>query len=239
MPTGWWYQLTIMVNQVVNVLSYLNLFSLLIPISIGFWRWPRLNTSLRIAWAGLLIYFLLFSLSMLMALGLVKLPYVHSFEFINYALAGLFGAAFTTCYALAVPNGLPRVAIIGLGTVGAVGILAELIWRLDDITVSPWAIPVQTVINTIIPIIYLHQLTRTSTVSLLTVPLFWISLGRLVSSLLSTLYDSLRVPMAESSRDLLMQWLCFQLALMVGCNIIYGIGFWKARRTEPALGLRA
>ncbi len=228
-----------MINQVVHVLSYLNLFSLLIPISIGLWRWPRLNTSLRVAWAGLLIYFLLFSLSMLMALGFVKLPFINSLELVTYALAGLFGGAFATCYALAVPGGLPRVAIVGLGTLGAVGILAELIWRLDDITVSPWAIPVQTVINTIIPMIYLHQLTRTSTVSLLTVPLFWISIGRLVSSLLSTLYDSLRLPMAESSRDLLFQWLCFQLALMVGCNIIYGIGLWKARRAEPALGQHA
>lgn len=216
-----------MSGQVLTFLSYANLFSLLIPISIGLWRWSSLSASLRFAWAGLLVYFLLFLLSMLVAMGYVSRFY--NVEFISYPIAGLFGSAFVVCYALAVPKRVARVAIITLGLVGGTGILIEMMGQSGNQSMSQWAIPVQTVINTIIPLIYLHYLTRTSIVSLLTVPLFWISVGRLISSLLSTLYDSLRVSMAESSRDLLIQWLCFQLAITIVCHFIYGIGLWKAR----------
>ena len=216
-----------MSGQVLSFLYYANLFSLLIPISVGLWRWPSLTTSLRFAWAGLLVYFLLFSLSMLIALGYVS--HVYNVELISYPISGLFGAAFIVCYALAVPKRVARLAIIALGLVGATGIVVEMVGRSGNQAMSQWAIPVQTVINTIVPLIYLHYLTRTSTVSLLSVPLFWISMGRLISSLLSTLYDSLRVSMAESSRDLLIQWFCFQLVVTIVCHFIYGLGFWKAR----------
>ncbi|MEZ0484912.1 hypothetical protein [Fibrella aquatica] len=203
---------------------------MLIPIGIGLYRWTALGASLRFAWASLLAYFLLLALSMALATNYLVLPYTNAPEYVIYAMATLFGLGFAVCYALAVPPGISRKSIVGLETVALLGIGIELTFSAASTPVSQWAIPLQTVINTIIPLIYLYFLTQTSTSSLLTVPLFWISTGRLVSSLLSTLYDSLRVPMAESSRELLIQWLCFQFTVVILCNLVYALGFWKTRQ---------
>jgi hypothetical protein len=216
-------------NQALTILSYINLASLLIPIGIGGQRWAKFVVSLRFAWAGLFSYFLLFLFSVLVAFRIVPLPAL-TILYVNYLNPALFGLAFAGCYAVAVPRGPSRWAILVLGGVGLFGIAAELLPSLATPAESRWSVPLQTVINTLIPLLFLHQLTRTATKgSLLDVPLFWISLGRLVSSMLSTLYDSLKVPLAESSDRLLMQWLCFQFIVTILCNLVYGYGFWKVR----------
>ena len=216
-----------MSTSLLLLLSYLNLFSLLIPIGIGLFRWSYLSTSLRIAWAGLLSYFLLFSLSMLQPMGY----FPFDSRYISYAMPLLFGAAFTGCYALAVTDKPSRRLILGLGLIGLTSLLIEATLKLNELTVSTIAIPIQTIINTIIPLIYLRYVTQTATTSLLAIPLFWITMGRLVSSLTSTLYDALRGPMIESSRELLINWLLCQLCITIVCNVVYGIGFWKIRRS--------
>lgn len=214
-----------MTTQFLYLLGTVNLFSLLVPIGAGLLQWRLLTASLRFAWAGLAVYFILFAA----AFWLSYQPTDIGNLFLEYWIAGLFGASFILCYGLAIPAGWQRQLLWGLGATGIIGLLIEayMLARLHQI--SQWAIPVQTVINTIAPLIYLNHLTRTATKSLRLIPLFWISIGRLISSTLSTLYDALHAPMAESSRELLMQWLCFQLCVTIACNFLYAYGFWKAR----------
>jgi hypothetical protein len=214
-----------MAIQLLHLLGYINLFSLLIPIGIGLLRWRELSVSLRFAWAGLTAYFLLF----LASFGLSIWPIGMGNLFLDYWIAGLFGIAFVFCYCLAVPAGWQRQLIWLLGAIGVIGLITEAILLARSSEISQWAIPLQTVINTIVPLIYLNYLTRSTAISVRFVPLFWISIGRLISSTLSTLYDALHAPMAESSRDLLIQWLCFQISITIACNFLYGYGFWKAR----------
>lgn len=215
-----------MANPLLYFMSCVNLLSLLIAVGIGLWRWALLSASLRFAWAGLLSYFLLFGVQVVAALTETKLNYTLT----NYAITACFGAAFALCFALAVPPGRSRRLILGLGALGFTGLVAEAAGLTEGLPVTRLATPFQTIINTLLPLIYLRYLTRTARSSLLLVPLFWISVGRLVSSLSSTLYDVLETPLAESSRELLIQWQYLRFAITSGCNLVYAFGFWKTKR---------
>jgi hypothetical protein len=217
-----------MLPQILTALFYSNIGTLLIPLGMGLFRWKTLSGSLRYAWAALFVYLLSMCLTLVTMHKLIVLP-TNSPEYIIYVTAILFGLGFAVCYVLAMPPGRARQVIIGLEAVAIAGIGVEMAMQAAESPISQWSVALQTVISTIITLIYLRYLTRHTPHSLLTVPLFWISIARLTSTLLSTLYDALRVPIAESAPDWLLPWMCFQFAISILCNLVYGYGFWKAR----------
>jgi hypothetical protein len=217
-----------MLTQILTALVYLNTGTLLVPVGVGLYRWKRLSGSLRFAWAALLVYLLSMGLSLAAMHKFIILP-ANGPEYIIYVTAILYGLAFALCYALAVPAGRLRWAILGLETAAVGGMLLEMTIFSAETPISKWSVPLQTVISTIITLIYLRHLTRQPSGSLLAVPLFWVSMSHLIGALLATLYDALRVPLAESAPDLLLPWMCFQFAISILCSLVYGFGFWKAR----------
>jgi hypothetical protein len=217
-----------MLTQILTTLVYLNTGTLLVPVGVGVYRWKRLSGSLLLVWAALLVYLLSMGLSLAAMHKFIILP-ANGPEYIIYITAILYGLAFALCYALAVPPGRLRWLILGLETAAIVGMGLEMTLFAGPTPISQWSVPLQTVISTIITLIYLRYLTRHATNSLLTEPLFWISASHLVGALLATLYDALRIPIAESAPDLLIPWMCFQFTISILCNLVYGYGFWKAR----------
>lgn len=214
-----------MLKQLVYTLSYLNSASLLLPLGVGLWRWKGLGPALKLSWAALLAYFLLFLLSLLIVWfdvgrsDTLGLPYL---------IAGSFGGFFSLAYWSLMPAGRRRVAVGALGGLGLLGILTEALIQGRFAQSSQWSVPLQTVLTTVICLLYLHQLLRQTRVSLLRVPFFWITISLLISSVLGTFYDAFRNLMLASSIELLMGWLCFQLGVTIVCNGLYAIGFNKA-----------
>lgn len=211
-----------MLESLIYALAYTNIGTLMIPVGIGLARWSVLTIPLRFAWAGLMSHLLLFLLSLLM----IKLRLGPN-AFIAYLLSGSVGGLFTVCFALAVPAGGRRWAVAGLGILGLTGLLVEAVGQNRLTQTSLWSIPLETVISTIIILLYLYYLIRATTVSLLTLPLFWLSIGRLSGALISTVYDALHTQILDSSRELALQWMAFQFLISVGCNVLFSIGFWK------------
>lgn len=218
-----------MLESFIYALAYTNIGTLMIPVGIGLARWRLLTVPLRFAWGGLLSHLLFFLLSLL----ILKLR-LGSTLFIEYLLSGSVGGLFAVCFALAVPAGGRRWIIAGLGTLGLAGLLVEAVGQNRLMQTSLWSVPLETVISTIIILLYLHYLIRTTTVSLLIVPLFWLSIGRLAGALISTVYDALHAQILDSSRELALQWMAFQLLVSIGCNVLFCVGFWKVRTTRPS-----
>lgn len=208
-------------------LAYLNAATLAGVVGLGLVRWPRLSIGLRLAWGALLSYLILLVLSILSSAGVWN---IGSNLFLEYLIPALFGTLFAVCFMLAVPVGPRRWAILGLATIGLMGLLIEAIGQGNAFGFSHWSIPLSTVLNTLITLIFLHYLLRHTTVSLLTLPLFWLSMGRLTSALISTIYDALHAQLMASSRDLLLIWIAFEMVVMIVSNLLYGIGYWKVRK---------
>ncbi|MEZ0610188.1 hypothetical protein ACAW74_16850 [Fibrella sp. WM1] len=214
-----------MLKQLVFILSYLNSATLLLPIGVGLFRWKGLSTALRLSWAALLAYFLLFLLSL--SVVLLRLTPSNTLG-IQYLIAGTFGSFFSLAYWSLIPAGKRRIAVAVLGGLGLLGILTEALIQGRYAQSSQWSVPLQTVLTTLICLLYLHLLLRQTRVSLLRVPFFWITISLLVSSVLGTFYDAFRNLMLASSIELLMGWLCFQLGITILCNGLYAIGFNRA-----------
>jgi hypothetical protein len=216
-----------MLNQLIIVLSYLNSASLLIPIGIGLYRRKAMTPALWMSWAALVAYLLLFLVSFITAKSGIRVNNL----LITYLISGLFGGFFAIAYWLIV-TGWRKKVIGGLGILGIIGTVIEAFVQGKYTEVSQWSVPLQTVLTTLISLIFLHILLRQTRVSLLTVPFFWITGGLLISSVLGTFYDAFRHAMLASSRDLLMLWLCFQLAVTILCNVLYAVGFNRAKRGQ-------
>ena len=213
-----------MLTQLIFALSYLNTASLLIPIGIGLYRRKAMTPALWMSWVALFVYWLLFVVSLTIARFGIHLNSL----LLNYLISGLFGGFFAVAYWLMV-TGWRKTLIGGLGTVGIMSIITEAFVQGKYTEVSQWSVPLQTVLSTLIALIFLHILLRQTRVSLMTVPFFWITMAHLVSALLGTFYDAFRHAMLASSRELLMLWLCFQLAVTIFCSILYAVGFYRAK----------
>jgi hypothetical protein len=214
-----------MLKQVIYILGYLNTASLIIPIGIGLYRRKAMTPALWMVWGALVIYLILFLISLLLS---QFSDYVNSL-IVNYLTSFFFGVPFVVAYWLAVPSGWRKPLIAALGAAGAAGLIIEAVAQDKANDVSIWSIPLQTVLDTFIALIFLHSLLRRTKVSLLTVPLFWITSAFLVTSVLGTVYDAFHHAMLTSSIDLLMLWLCFQLAVTILCNLLYAVGFNLAK----------
>lgn len=216
-----------MLRQLIITLACLNLGTLLFVVGVGLMRWGHLSISLRLIWWALLSYLVVFAISLLTSLGIWQ---IGSNLFLEYLVPAIFGSLFAIGFILEVPPDWRRWAISGLMLICLIALLTESLFQQNFMGFSRWAVPLETILSAFITLIYLQYLLRSTTVSLLVVPLLWISLGRLASGLLSTVYDALHAQLMESSRELLLQFMAFQMAVMIGCNILYGIGYWKVRR---------
>jgi hypothetical protein len=215
-----------MMKTVLYALACLNTGSLVIVVGLGLVRWGQLSRSLRLAWWALLSYLTLFVLSLLSA---SRIWTIGNNLFLEYMIPALFGTLFAIAFALDTPAGWQRWVIGLLAVAGLAGLGSEALWQHNLMGISHWAVPLQTVLNTIITLVYLQNLLGRATGSLLTIPLFWLSMGRLTSALISIIYDALHAQLMASSRDLLLGWIAFQMVVMILANVFYGIGYWKVR----------
>lgn len=217
-----------MLKQLVLTLSYMNGATLLIPIGIGLLHWKALSNELRFSWGAIVSYFLLFTVQ----LAIVFFLKGQNTLIIHYLIAASFGGLFAVAYWVAMPPGWRRMLIGGMGLAGLIAIVVEALVLNQYLQVSQWSVPLQTVLTTLTVLIYLQYLMRQTQVSLLRIPFFWISFGLLISAVLGTIYDAFHHQMLASSRELLMIWLCFQLGVTILCNLLYGVGFNRARNTS-------
>lgn len=215
-----------MSRAIVIFLAYLNAGTLAGVVGLGLVRWSQLSPGLRLTWWALLSYLILLGLSILSSRGVWT---IGNNLFIEYLIPALFGTLFAGCFALAVSAGSRRWVILGLASVGLIGLLIESIFQSNALGFSKWAIPFSTVLNTLITLVFLQYLLRHTLVSLLSLPLFWLSMGRLISTLTSTIYDALHSQLMASSREVLISWIAFQMVVMIVSNVFYGIGYWKVR----------
>lgn len=214
-----------MIVTLVYVLSYLNSATLLAPLGIGWRRRRQLTPALWLSWAALLAYFILFILSLLKALFWPDLQMVQ----FDYLIDGLFGTLFALAFYQLVPSGWRRRLIGGLAGVGLAGLLVEAVGQGRYAQASRWSVSLQTVLMTLITLLYLHLLLRQTRISLLRVPFFWITAGLLITLVLGTFYDAFQGLMLASSPQLMLGWLCFQLSVTILCNGLYAVGFSQVK----------
>ncbi|GAB2561818.1 hypothetical protein [Spirosoma areae] len=216
-----------MLKQLVLTLSYVNGATLLIPIGIGIIHWKNLSNGLRVGWGAIVSYFLFFVLS----LAMVFLWNGKNTTIISYLIAASFGGLFAVAYWLAIPSSWRRTLIAGLAFAGVGGILLEAFVFGHYQQGSQWSVPLQTVLTTLTVLIFLHYIIRQTRISLLRIPFFWISIALLISSVLGTIYDAFQQQMLASSRELFLTWLCVQLGITIFCNLLYGVGFHRAKNS--------
>lgn len=216
-----------MLTSLIYALGYLNSITLLLTIGLGFSRRRQFTPALWLSWMALLAYFILFSASLLKAKYWPALRMTH----FDYLIAGTFGSLFALAFCQLIPPGWRRRLIGGMAALGLAGLLTEAVGQGRHAEISRWSVPLQTVLTTLIALLYLHRLLRQTRVSLLQVPFFWMTAGLLINSVLGTFYDAFSPLMMAASLDLLMGWLCFQLGVTVLCNGLYAVGFNRVGRT--------
>jgi len=214
-----------MLRQLVILLSYVNIGSLLIPIGIGLVRRQKLSPGLWAGWGAIVVYFVLFVIS----LAILQLKSGTNTLLINYLISALFALGFAVAFYLALPPGSRRVVVLVLAAAGLTGIVLEAFVGNRYSEISQWSVPLQTILTTITVLVYLQYLIHETRVSLLTLPFFWLSIGLLISSVLGTMYDLLQQPLMASSREWLLIFICFQLGITIFCNLLYGVGFYRTK----------
>jgi hypothetical protein len=214
-----------MFERLVSVLGYTNLAVLFLPVGLGIYRWPLLNTPLRLVWLALLAYLLLLGLSMLA----VDVPTTWTWlisMLIGYVISALFGVCLNAAFWWLLPPGPARQVVGALTVVGLLAVGVEAIVQGRYAQISQWGVPLHTLTNTLISGYFLYWLLRQTRSMLLQKPFFWITVATFAISLLGTLYDALHGQLMAASGDLFMAWLSFQLGSSSVCVLIYAVGFY-------------
>ncbi len=130
--------------------SYLTSATLLFPVGLGVASWARLSPSLRVLTLGLGGYFVILLLSILASHQ--KWDVGQTF---GYCASLLYGLTFTTVYALAMPPGLKRWLVIGLGAAGIGYELFDMLFLSGTDSLDGFSIPIMTLILVISTLIFL------------------------------------------------------------------------------------
>lgn len=211
--------------------SYLTSATLLFPVGLGVASWSRLSPSLRVLTLGLGGYFVILILSIIASHQ--KWDVGQTF---GYCASLLYGLTFTTVYALAMPPGLKRGLVIGLGAAGIGYELFDMLFLSGTDSLDGFSIPIMTLILVISTLIFLYYLIRYPTENtLMAIPLFWVAGAKLLSGLSNGLLDVFEPQLAVYSQQLLIYLILLTYVILMVCNILYGIGIWKERTRQTRL----
>ena len=202
--------------------------SLFFPVGLGVASWARLSSSFRVLVVGLGCYLIFLSLFYLHRINVISWEWG---PYTKYIFPLLYGVTFTSVYALALPPGRKRWAIVVLGLMACLYLLIDMsvIWGVfskDGLSVI-----MMTLVLVISTLIFLYFLVRYPTErSLLSVPLFWVAGAKLLSGLGNGLLDVFEPQLRIYSDQLLIYMYIFAYVVIIICNILYAVGIWKERQ---------
>lgn len=212
--------------------------SLLITVGLGVVSWTRLSPSFKVLVAGLGCYLIFLIIFYLHRKEVIQWEFR---SYTSYLFALIYGTTFTTLYALALPSGQKRKAIMGLGVVACLYLLADMLVISGLHTKDGPSIILMTIVLIVSTLIFLHYLVVNPTErSLLAVPLFWVATSKLLSGLGNGLFDVFKAQLRAYSDQWLIKTLILVYLVIIVSNILYAVGIWKERRRmDQPLGLRS
>lgn len=212
-------------REVLYAFTYLAWGSLLIPVGLGIWNWSRLSLSFRILTLCLGSYVVILAITYFKTSVLFGWDSGH---FFGYLLSLLFGMTFTTIFALALPTGQKRSTVIILGLAAAIYLLFEMLFIPGIHSREGYSIQCMSGVQIAITLIFLYHLARYPTDhSLLSIPLFWVAGGHLLSGLGGGVLDVFYGQLVVYSHRLLTYFYIFYWVVLIICHILYAVGIWK------------
>lgn len=215
-------------NEFLQYIINVATISLFIPVGLGVAGWSRLSSSFKVLVVGLGCYLMFLSLFYLHRINIIPWGWA---PYTSYIFSLLYGATFTTVYALALPPGRKRWVVLLFGLTAGLYLLVDMLFISAVHLADGLSVTIMTIVLVISTLIFLYYLVRYPTErSLLTVPLFWVAGAKLLSGLGNGLLDVFEPQLRIYSDRLLIYMYIFAYAVIIICNILYAVGIWKERQ---------
>ncbi len=217
-------------REILYALTHLAWASLLIPVGLGLWYWSRLSLGFKVLVVVLGSYLLLLPINYVKTITLIGWD---SGSFFSYLFSLSFGIAFTFVFALNLPAGQKRRAVIALGLVGSIYLLVDVLFISGIHSRDGYSIPLMTGLQTVSTLIFLYHLVRhPAENSLLSIPLFWVAGAHLLSDLSGGVLDVFYPQLLAYSHRLLTYLYIFVWVNIIMCHLLYAVGIWKERHCQ-------
>lgn len=225
-------------NQFLHYVVDAATFSLSITVGLGVASWTRLSPGFKVLVVGLGCYLIFLIVFFLHRRQVIHWEYRSYTSYLNSLI---FGVTFTTVYALALPLGRKRRAIVVLGLTACLYLLFDMVVISGLYSKEGFSVILMTMVLIVSSLIFLYYLVvNPSDRSLLTVPLFWVAGSKLLSGLGNGLYDLFESQLRAYSDQWFINMTIFVYLVLLVCNLLYAVGIWKERRRmDQHFGLRS
>lgn len=223
-------------NQILHFVVDAATLSLLITVGLGAASWTSLSLGFKVLVVGLGCYLVFLIVFFLHRRQVINWEYR---SYTSYLYSLIYGITFTTVYALALPSGRKRMAIVVLGLTACLYLLFDMVVISGLYSKDGFSVILMTMVLIVSSLIFLYYLVvNPSDRSLLTVPLFWVAGSKLLSGLGVGLLDVFESQLRAYSDQWLINTTIFAYLVIIVCNLLYAVGIWKERRRmEQPLGL--